>query len=208
LRSYQQTGYTAKGYEITPQGEIGKQVVTLPDYDPRIRPWYQTAVKTGGQAWTPIFMWTSEDVGIDAVVPVYADDNRLMGVLDTSLTLDGIGDFLQSAHVSENGQTFIVDETGLLIASSTIPEPYTRTGEEVNRFSASDCDDSTTRAAAQKLVPVRQRWSFLFSAQHDHLLPQKRILQHQLRTSSRQISYCAEHQRLVGRLNPALDTWF
>jgi hypothetical protein len=161
----EETDYVGEGYEVTPQGEIGEQVLSLADYDPRIRPWYKTAVKAGEQAFTPVFMWTSADVGIDAVAPVYADDGRLSGVLDTSLTLNGIGDFLQGVRVSEHGETFIVDEGGLLVASSTILEPYTRTGEDVERLSALDCDDPTTRAAAEDVAQRFGDWANIHTSQ-------------------------------------------
>lgn len=161
----EETGYIGEGYEVTPQGNTGKQVFSIPDYDPRVRPWYQTAVQAGKQTWTPVFMWTSKDVGIDAVTPLYTDDGRLSGVMDASLTLNGIGDFLRSIRVSEHGETFIVDEKGLLVASSKILEPYERTGENVERLAALKCDDPATRAAAQNLVHRFGDWANIHASQ-------------------------------------------
>ncbi len=144
------TGYALEAYKITPQG--GREFVgSLPDYDPRSRPWYQAAVQAGRQTWTPIFLWSSGDVGLDAVVPVYAVDNRLLGVLDTSLTLNGLGDFLQSLQVSKNGQTFIVDRAGLLVASSTITEPFIRVGDDIKQLSALESGDPVAQTATHSL---------------------------------------------------------
>jgi hypothetical protein len=100
--SSEQTGYVLEAYEITPEGER-ELITTLTDYDPRIRPWYQTAVLARRQVWTPIYMWSSGDVGIDTVVPVYSRDNNLLGVLSTSLTLNSIRLFAR-LKVSEHGE--------------------------------------------------------------------------------------------------------
>ncbi|MGB8646737.1 MAG: HD domain-containing phosphohydrolase, partial [Anaerolineae bacterium] len=110
------------------------------------------AVQAGKQTWTPIFMWPSGDVGLDAVAPVYDQNGKLLGVLDTSLTLNGIGDFLQSLKVSPHGQTFIMERSGLLVASSTGQEVYTRSGDELNRLSAFDSKNPLVQSAARTLA--------------------------------------------------------
>jgi HAMP domain-containing protein len=159
------TDNAIEGYAVTPQGDIGEPVLSIPDYDPRVRPWYQAAVQAGQQTWTPIYLWTSEDVGIDAVVPVYGDDGRLTGVMDTSLTLSGIGDFLQNVRVSPHGGAFIVDDQGLLVASSTILKPYTSSGESVTRLSALDGGDPAMRAAAEHLLNRFGDWPSIHTSE-------------------------------------------
>ena len=62
--------------------------------------------------------------------------------MDTSLTLSGIGDFLQQIEISEKGQAFIIDKSGQIIAASTVKEPYRRVNGELARLSASECNDS------------------------------------------------------------------
>ena len=63
-------------------------------------------------------------VGLDAVLPMYDAGDELMGVVGVSLTLNDIGEFLQDLQVEEHGQAFIIERSGLLIASSAIQEPY------------------------------------------------------------------------------------
>src|SRR5262249_36614292 len=135
---------------------LSERVITATTYDPRARPWYKAAVEAGGPTWTPIFMWSDGAVGLDAVRPVYDSldpfgGKSLQGVLDTSLTLAAIGDFLQSLGVSEHGQTFIMERSGLLVASSTIKEPYTRSGSNLSRLSAFEADEPTVQAASRYL---------------------------------------------------------
>ena len=90
-------------------------------------------------------------VSMDAVVPVYTDQKDLLGVLDTSLTLSGIGEFLQNLKISKNGQAFIIEKSGLIVASSTIKEPFTRKNGELVRLSALECNNSVISTAARYL---------------------------------------------------------
>ena len=145
-----ENGYALEAYSVTPQG--GRQLLdSALDYDPRSRPWYQAAVQAGHPTWTPVFMWSSGDLGLDAVVPVYGADDSLLGVLDTSLTLNAIGDFLDGLRVSENGETFIVEKSGMLVASSTLKTPFIRNGNEVQQLSALESGDPLVQIATQSL---------------------------------------------------------
>ncbi|HLY27457.1 MAG TPA: PAS domain S-box protein [Aggregatilineales bacterium] len=144
-------------WRIDEQGRNVQDTWTSPArYDPRARPWYQAGVRAGGPTWTPIFMWSNGTVGLDAVTPVYdtrhsVAEKSLLGILDTSLTLDGIGDFLQSLDISQHGQTFIMERSGLLVASSTVRQPYTRTGNDMNRLAAFDSTEPVVRATSEYL---------------------------------------------------------
>lgn len=135
------TNHSFIEYRLLPDGSLGEKTLTIPDYDPRTRPWYQAAVRAGGPAWTPIYMWLEGVVSIDAVTPAYSDQETLIGVMDTSLTLSGIGDFLQQIKISENGQAFIIDKNGQIIAASTIKEPYHQVNGELVRLYAAECTD-------------------------------------------------------------------
>jgi PAS domain S-box-containing protein len=172
------TGFALVGFSIDSQGNNIMQGA-YSDYDPRSRIWYQSAVQSGKEVWTPIFMWLLGQVGMDAVVPVYNNAGKLLGVLDTSLTLDGIGDFLQNLTDSLQGHTFILEPSGLLVAASTIKEPYTRTGDELNRLSAFECNDPIVRAAALylqqqpgKLEGIHFSRQFHFNVQGDRQFAQ------------------------------------
>ena len=135
------TNYSFVEFRLLPDGSLGEKTLTIPDYDPRTRPWYKAAVEAQGPAWTPIYMWLEGVVSIDAVAPAYTSQGSVMGVMDTSLTLSGIGDFLQQIEISEKGQAFIIDKSGQIIAASTVKEPYRRVNGELARLSASECND-------------------------------------------------------------------
>ena len=90
------------------------------NYDVRQRPFYQEALKAGKPIWTSIFVYvpSSQGLGISASYPIYNAKNQLQGVLSSDLTLNAINDFLKAMQVSENAEIFIVERSGLLVASS------------------------------------------------------------------------------------------
>ncbi len=167
--SLKETNFTFEEYRIDHEGQILEQTLSIPNYDPRTRPWYKAAVEGKGSVWTPIYMWLDGIVSVDAVVPVYSDQGTLVGVLDTALTMTGIGDFLQNLEISKNGQAFIIEKSGLLVASSIFREPYAKETDELVRLSALDCNDtvisSTTHYLIQHVAPhtdfsTRQQYDF------------------------------------------------
>src|SRR5258708_7203459 len=166
------TNHVLQEISIDAQGRQLEQTwASPPGYDPRSRPWYRAAVQAGGSTWTPIFMWSSGVVGLDAVTPVYSDgtdQKRLLGVLDTSLTLTSIGNFLQQLNISEHGQTFIMERSGLLVASSSVKEPYARTGSDLNRLSAFDSTEPVVRATSQYLEAHFANLAVIESSQRLH----------------------------------------
>jgi len=146
------TNFSFVEYLTDSDGRVIRRTVEPVSYDPRTRPWYNAAVTTGRSTWTPIYMWVEGVVGQDAVVPVYSDQNNLLGVLDTSLTLGGIGEFLQSLRISDHGQAFIIEKSGLLVASSGSGDPYIKENGTLVRLSALNSSDSVVQSTSRYLI--------------------------------------------------------
>ncbi len=120
------TNYLTFDYAINSQGQRSKLMkeFTLP-YDARKRVWYMDAVKAskGGKSdqpvWAQIFAGTDYDTYfLDLSQAVYDQNGKLLGVIASDYLLDNIQIFLNKLKISENGQTFIFDREGLLVASS------------------------------------------------------------------------------------------
>ena len=163
--SNSQTNHSFTEYRLLEDGSLGEKTLIIPEYDPRTRPWYQAAVQAQGPAWTPVYMWLEGVVSIDAASPVYSSQGLLMGVMDTSLTLNGIGDFLQNLKISEHGQAFIIDTNGKIIAASTIQEPYIRENGDIALLNASDCNDPIIEEVTEVLSKNNTLFSSLTSRQ-------------------------------------------
>lgn len=130
------------------------EVETYPDYDPRVRPWYQSAAKAKQPVWNAIYQYyIEENLGISASQPVYDRNGNFIGVLSTDLYLSKISDFLKELEVGRTGKTFIIDREGLIVASSVDEVPFvSRPGQpEADRLKASESQDALIRATAQVL---------------------------------------------------------
>jgi hypothetical protein len=92
-------------------------------------------VKAGKLTWSEIYPYfSSPSLAISAARPFYDDKTgTLLGVTNATLSLSQISDFLQDLKIGRSGQTFIVERSGYLVASSTTEKPFTIRKEEKRR---------------------------------------------------------------------------
>jgi signal transduction histidine kinase len=96
-----------------------------PNYDPRLRSWYQDAVKLGKPGWSDVYIFFPDlKVGISATQPIYDRAGNLQGVLAVDFVLAEINEFLRQVPILKAGTSFIIERSGLLIASSTEEKPF------------------------------------------------------------------------------------
>lgn len=150
----QKTQWRYETYDLNPNGSRGKLQKTFPFYDPRKRPWYQTAIQKKQATWTPVYLWFDQSqLALDAVLPVYNAQGQLLGVADTPLPLAQISQFLQQTSPIQGSKSFIVERSGDLIASST-PETFLRReGQTVKRLQAQNYGDRHLALASRVLSP-------------------------------------------------------
>ncbi|MEG3863042.1 ATP-binding protein [Microcoleus sp. herbarium12] len=112
-------------YETNNIGARGKLLSVTPNFDPRTLPWYKVAAQEGKAIWSPISVWVapSPNISIDAGLPVYKS-GKLVGVLGVALVLSDISEFLKEVKVGRLGQTFIIERSGYIVASSTAEKPF------------------------------------------------------------------------------------
>jgi two-component system sensor histidine kinase ChiS len=127
-------------------------------YDPRDRPWYQAAIEAGKETWSPIFPFSSRKntlLGLTPVKPMYYKTGELRGILAINITLVQITQFLEHLKISPSGESFIIEPSGDLIASSTISRPFiikeSGNKREIERLKAIDSDNIVVRETADSL---------------------------------------------------------
>ncbi|MEG3924848.1 MULTISPECIES: ATP-binding protein [unclassified Microcoleus] len=128
---------------------------THPDYDPRIRPWYKAAKAAGKPQWNKIYQYYIQpSLGISASQPVYDKNGIFIGVVSTDLFLSKIGDFLQSLKIGRSGKTFIIERSGLLVASSTAEKPFIKSNnrQKTQRLKAIESSVPLIEGTAQHLI--------------------------------------------------------
>jgi sigma-B regulation protein RsbU (phosphoserine phosphatase) len=89
-----------------------------PGYDPRERPWYLSAEKSGHAVWSaPYALVSSGETVMSVGVPAY-EDGRLLAVATADLALGRLSSFLSTAASIPGALAFLVNEEGFLVASS------------------------------------------------------------------------------------------
>ncbi|MGD1713097.1 adenylate/guanylate cyclase domain-containing protein [Dapis sp. BLCC M172] len=139
-------GKSTKGklqnYGIDSQGNPIELLEIRNAYDPRIRPWYKTAIEAKKQTWSDIYLGFRRDkIRVALVQPVYQDNNQLIGVVAVDFILSHIREFLQSLKIGKSGQTFIMERSGLLVASSTSQKPFSSKADKITRIKAENVDN-------------------------------------------------------------------
>ncbi|MGB7892729.1 MAG: ATP-binding protein, partial [Microcoleus sp.] len=143
-------------YKLDDRGQRVALLKTQAEFDPRTRPWYQVVQKAGKPAWTsvPYVSSSYQSATMALSQPIYNRGGTLLGVQKSTFRLDKIHRFLSELKVGQTGQTFIVDRSGNLIASSTISQPYIMDlkNEELQQIPAVKSESSVIRATAQAIL--------------------------------------------------------
>lgn len=118
ISSYRTNGiYT--DFEANPDGTVGAKIGEVKPYDPRVRPWYISALATPERAiWTDVY--TDFNTGLATLTRAQAvldGNDNLIGVVAVDLFLEHIQTFLSTLEMSENSEAFIVNANGLVLAA-------------------------------------------------------------------------------------------
>ncbi|MEH2443033.1 ATP-binding protein [Nostoc sp.] len=120
------TGNEIRIYAADQPGHYTQLLRSKPNYDPRTRPWYESAVKSKKANWGGIYrLFATPKYVLNASLPIYDRGDNLLGVTAVDFSLTGISQYLRSLKIGRTGETFIVERrTGLLVGSSAAQQPY------------------------------------------------------------------------------------
>ncbi|HHP7231633.1 MAG TPA: diguanylate cyclase domain-containing protein [Xenococcaceae cyanobacterium] len=151
---YQVTEFTGalQTYAIDESGNREELLETSSNFDSRRRPWYIVPQQADRPAWTEIYSWVNPPtLAITLGQPYYDVTGKFQGILAADLTLAQISEFLKSLKIGESGQTFIIEPSGLLVATSANELPFTLDGKTPKRLDAVDSQNFLTRATVNYL---------------------------------------------------------
>jgi diguanylate cyclase (GGDEF)-like protein len=167
------TQYFGTYYATNDRGQRTTQLkIERPVFDPRTRPWYKEAIAAGKPIWSSIYAgFTPGTIFIAASQPLYDPKGKLVGVSGTDLSLLSIQTFLAETPVSPTGQTFLIERSGLLVASSSQERPFqTIAGKTPQRINALNSTTPLIQATAEALqhqfthlATIQQPQSFSFN---------------------------------------------
>jgi len=151
---------------------------TQPKFDLQNQPWYKGAVEAGKPIWSPIYtQFNTPRLAITYSVPIYDRQQKLLGVTGVDLPLAQIGEFLKSLVVSKSGQTFIIDRSGFLVASSVKERPFLIIDGQTSRLRATSSNVSTIAKSTAFLLDRFQNLQQINQEQQlDFLLDGRREL--------------------------------
>ncbi len=124
---------------------------SIPDFDARKRSWYSGAISADGDIWSDIYtLFTGQDMNITLSRAAYDGEGRFIGVLAVNFFLSHIDSFLESLDIGKTGESFIIEKTGYLVATSTGEKPFKNdiVSGEYTRINAADSDIDLIRDAA------------------------------------------------------------
>lgn len=142
-------------YKLDKNGNRTERIET-DFYDAKIRPWYQKAMEANHTQWSDIYTFSRGDVGITLITRIYDDNGGIKGFIGIDLLLELISKFLQNIKISPATQTFILDGSGQLVATSTGERPYIE--PEKNQFrkplTAVESSNKLTQSTVKYLMQI------------------------------------------------------
>ena len=139
-------------YESDREGNQTNLLQVSRNYDILTRSWYKDSVRLGKPTWSKIFPIVGQKMlSLPAGHPVYDASGELSGVLVGNFLLSFVSDFLHSLKIGRSGETFIIERSGLLVASSNLKDPFITKNGEIHRLNALDSKDDLIRLTTAHL---------------------------------------------------------
>jgi len=163
------TNFIRQDYSFDQWGDRTEQIGTLDTpYDPRERPWYGAAERSGEDVWSEVYIaFASGFPTITASRPVFnRQDEALIGVCAADFFLPReVNSFLNQLEIGKTGTAFILERSGQLIATSTTAPTVDDRGDSSERILATASQDDTIRATATALASQFGDWEAIQSVQ-------------------------------------------
>ncbi|BAY86442.1 adenylate/guanylate cyclase [Calothrix parasitica NIES-267] len=130
---------------------FGIPKLSQPNYDARLRPWYNKTRDKKRAQWSDIFTYSDgSDMAIAATRPLY-NNGKFEGVLAADLSLEQISKYLRTLKVGKTGKTFIIERNGLLVGSSSNEKIYYKKDKKIERLNAIDSTSPLINESTQFL---------------------------------------------------------
>ena len=152
-----QTGGALEYWRLDENGEPVERAGSKADYDPRKRPWYQTAAGYTSTEWSEIASYysTPNELAVGPLTPIRRN-GELLGVLTTDLRLGQLSDYLQTLPIGKNGIAVVISGDGTLVGSSTSASITKGSGNETTPMHARESEDPRIRTAIERVSAYLQ----------------------------------------------------
>jgi signal transduction histidine kinase/CheY-like chemotaxis protein len=135
-------------YEVDAQGNRIK-LLEEGDFEPRNEPWFTLPRDSGKPGWGKIYNWETnpEIMSIPAAQPVFNQQGKFLGAMGIDVNLATVSDFLRNLKIGKSGKAFVIERTGMLVATSANEKPFRMVDGKAERITAKDSQDPLIKAA-------------------------------------------------------------
>ncbi|MGB3511724.1 MAG: PAS domain-containing protein [Microcoleaceae cyanobacterium] len=140
-------------YSTDAQGNLTEKLNSY-EYNYLNQSWYTDAVITDKPSWSKIYNWNGlpEVLAISASYPIYDKNNNLIGVLGVEKPLSDISELLKKAKTTHSGVIYIIEKSGLIVASSSEEKASYLVNDLPQRLSVLNSNAPLVRATAKKIL--------------------------------------------------------
>ncbi|MEM9543615.1 MAG: ATP-binding protein, partial [Cyanobacteria bacterium P01_E01_bin.42] len=145
---------TVVRYGIDEEGNKQEVLKVIENTQRNDRAWYLDAVEAKRPIWTSIYTWEGFPnlISISASAPIYDEQKQLLGVLGIDIELHELGRFLQELQGDRQGTIFIMERSGLMVATSGEESPVSVIDDKTIRLNAKDARSPLTRNVTRDLL--------------------------------------------------------
>lgn len=146
-------------YLVSQAGDRSQPVPPLTqEFEPRTRAWYMGAVEAKARVFSRVGIADDHrQLVVSLSQPVYDAHQGVAGVFAVDVHLKGLANALRTQNISARGAAYVMDETGLLVASSAGDVLFTQRDGQMHRTSPADSANEVIRASFNVLEAVRSR---------------------------------------------------
>ncbi|MCY7408352.1 MAG: HAMP domain-containing protein, partial [Alkalinema sp. CAN_BIN05] len=164
------TNYTFYSYETNAKGDRTVVAYQLANVDVRKHSGYMQASKSDKPIWTdPYVSFLEPTLILSQMHPIRNQSGKIDAILSASLRLDYLGNYLKSLKVSQTGQVFIMERSGILLATSTGELPFLIDSEKRERIPAINSKNPLTQSTVKEIqtkfsldtLKIEQRFQFV-----------------------------------------------
>lgn len=136
--------------------EQGRRLRQEPDptYDFTQEAWFIDTMQSPQLSWTDIYLWdgTYSTMSLAINQPIYQGNSQPVGAIGIDLSLDSISDFLRKLRVTPSARIFIVEKSGLVVATSGSEATFVQQDDRTERLNVIDSTDPLIKATATYLL--------------------------------------------------------
>lgn len=144
--------------------------------------WFSIPKERDRQAWTRVYNWQAypEIIAVSLGKPVKDEAGNLLAITAVDLPLDHLETFLQTLEISPQGEAFIIEPNGDVVAMSTHQEPFVLQEDGIaTRLHGSQIENPALLAAFEEIqtateasISSNNSWTEAFILDSDRYLMQ------------------------------------